>query len=97
LLAKVNFPEFKKQKLKSIQQAFTEQAGYRGSLSVGAALIKPTESVGHALARAETQAGKVKATYKNRYGVGESKYGFDSKEKATIRNRRGPPVPLDPE
>jgi diguanylate cyclase (GGDEF)-like protein len=70
-----------------------EQASYRGSISVGAAVIKNDETLESVLKRAETKAAKVKAEYKTRYGHNVSKYKVE--EEFEVGRAYGPPTALD--
>ena len=94
-LAKANFTKFQAAKKKELVAVMQEQASYRGSISVGASLVKPAEDVGTALSRAEKQAAQVKAEYKSRLGHDVTKYNVDSVQ---VFNgpKYSPPQALDP-
>lgn len=97
-LARTNFQDFKRQKLAELKEAFTRQATYRGSVSVGASMIRNGEGLSAPLSRADNQLAIVKARYKSSYGQDISKYGVDVDIETAISplRRRGPPIALDP-
>lgn len=95
-LAKADFSKFKAAKLNEIKNEFTEQATYRGSISIGSSVIKEGEDLSSVLARAESQAARVKTEYKARMGHDVSKYNMDPVELVGVR-RWSPPVALSPE
>lgn len=93
VMAKKNFARFQEIKKKELQAELTEQATYRGSISVGSSLVKHDEVLGDVLNRAEKQAAEVKARYKAGFGHDISKYKMDI---PTEDLKRGPPIALDP-
>lgn len=100
-LARTNFTEFRRVKAAQLQEAFTDQARFRGSISVGSSLIRHGETSAAAFARAERQSGQVKAAYKAAHDIDvDAKYGIDANIETAIspltQGRRGPPVALDP-
>lgn len=95
-LAKADFTKFKSTKLREVQGELTDQATYRGSISIGSSIIKNNEELTSVLARAESQASKVKTEYKYRMGHDVSKYNVDPVELVGVR-RWSPPVALFPE
>lgn len=94
-LARKNFKKFKETKLQEYKKDFTEQATYRGSISIGSSLVKPNEDLSMVLKRAEEQAARVKAEYKLRMGHDISKYNIEAIQLENIR-RWAPPQALEP-
>lgn len=92
-LAKKNFPRFQEIKKKELQAELSEQATYRGSISVGSSLVKQDEVLADVLNRAEKQAAEVKARYKAGFGHDISKYKIDIPE---AKLNRAPPIALEP-
>jgi GGDEF domain-containing protein len=92
--AQANFTRFQESKKKELLAQMQDQASYRGSVSVGATMVRHDEKVADVLTRAEQQAARVKAEYKARYGHDVSKYKIDAGEISVTG--RGAPVALDP-
>src|SRR5690606_14094180 len=61
-----DFDVFKTKQLERLKEDMMEQASYRGSISIGSALIRSEDTLSSTLTRAEAQASKVKAEYKQR-------------------------------
>lgn len=90
-----DFAGFKNTKLNSLKEEVMEQASYRGSVSVGSALIREGDDLAASLAKAENQASRVKAEYKLRLGHDISKYKITPDEFSNIK-KWSPPQVLDP-
>lgn len=93
--AQKDFKKFKAKKLSRLKEEMMDQATYRGSVSIGASIIKEGDELSSVLARAEGQATKVKAEYKKRMGHDISKYNTNPEEVLDIR-KWSPPQVLDP-
>ena len=96
-LAKSDFKSFQDAAKKEIQEKIKEQLPYRGSLSIGSALLKHDETVAVTKLRADKQADQVKASYKAARGFNIDKYRMESGEILKYPpNYKGPPVALEP-
>ncbi|MFA5582729.1 MAG: diguanylate cyclase, partial [Bacteriovoracaceae bacterium] len=94
--AQTNFDVFKRKQLEKLKEEMTDQASYRGSISIGSALIRSGDSLSSTLYRAEAQASKVKAEYKLRLGHDIGKYNVTPEELTNIR-KWSPPQALSPD
>ncbi|HLT22413.1 MAG TPA: GGDEF domain-containing protein [Bacteriovoracaceae bacterium] len=91
-----DFDVFKTKQLERLKEDMMEQASYRGSISIGSALIRSEDTLSSTLTRAEAQASKVKAEYKQRLGHDIGKYNVTPEELTNIR-KWSPPQALSPD
>src|SRR5690606_32737799 len=85
-----DFDVFKTKQLERLKEDMMEQASYRGSISIGSALIRSEDTLSSTLTRAEAQASKVKAEYKQRLGHDIGKYNVTPEELTNIRKWSAP-------
>lgn len=97
-LATKNFSELKSTLLTRQRELIRDKATLQPSVSLGSTSIASGESFADALARADRQAGEVKAAYKEAIGRGSSKYGTrgsapDTRPSLKAKPEARPPVP----